>query len=117
VYYQIEIVSPTNCNPTKSNYNNSRSNVSTNDPSYLVVNEEMISPISIYPNPASNLINIDYSGNIEKLEILDARGAAVFVSKENKREFSLPNDLQIGYYMVVIHDEKQLYRKELLIQR
>jgi hypothetical protein len=117
VYYQIEIVSPTNCNPTKSNYNNSRSNVSTNDPSYLGVNEEMKSPISIYPNPASNLINIDYSGNIEKLEILDARGAVVFVSKENKRGFSLPNDLQTGYYMVVIHDEKQLYRKELLIQR
>jgi hypothetical protein len=117
VYYQIEIVSPTNCNPTKSNYNNSRSNVSTNDPSYLGVNEEMISPISIYPNPACNLINIDYSGNIEKLEILDARGAVVFVSKENKRGFSLPNDLQTGYYMVVIHDEKQLYRKELLIQR
>ena len=116
VYYQIEIVGP-NCNPTKSNYNNSRSNVSTNDPSYLGVNEEMISPISIYPNPASTLIHIDYTGKIDKLEILDLKGSVVFVSKENKKEFSLPTHLQTGYYMVVIHDEKQLFRKELLIQR
>jgi hypothetical protein len=116
IYYQIEIVGP-NCNPTKSNYNNSRSNVSTNDPSYLGVNEEMMSPISIYPNPASNLININYNGKIDKVEILDAKGSVVFISKENKKEITLPTHLQTGFFMVVIHDEKQLFRKELLIQR
>jgi hypothetical protein len=83
----------------------------------LGVNEEMISPISIYPNPANNLIHIDYTGKIDKLEILDLKGSVVFVSKENKKEFSLPTHLQTGYFMVVIHDEKQLFRKELLIQR
>jgi hypothetical protein len=116
VYYQIEIVGP-NCNPTKSSYNNSRSNISSNDPSYLGISENKIIPVSIYPNHASNLINIVYNGNIEKLEILDAKGAAVFVSKEDKKEYVLPAHLQTGYYMVVIHDEKQLFRKELLIQR
>jgi hypothetical protein len=116
VYYQIEIVGP-NCNPTKSSYNNSRSNISSNDPSYLGISENKIIPISIYPNPASNLIHIDYNGNIEKLEIVDTKGAVVFVSKEYKKEYALPAYLQAGYYIVVIHDEKMQFRKELLIQR
>ena len=81
------------------------------------INELNSEIISIYPNPASSLIHIDYNGKIDKLEILDLKGSVVFVSKENKREFSLPTHLQTGYYMVVIHDEKQLFRKELLIQR
>ena len=86
VYYQIEIVSPTNCNPTKSNYNNSRSNISTNDPSYLGVNENIMSAISIYPNPANSQISIAYEGQIQKVEIMDAKGAKVYSSNENKKK-------------------------------
>jgi hypothetical protein len=82
-----------------------------------VINELNGEIISIYPNPASNLININYNSKIDKVEILDAKGSVVFVSKENKREFTLPTHLPTGYYLVVIHDEKQLFRKELLIQR
>ncbi len=73
--------------------------------------------ISIYPNPATNHINISYNGNIEKLEIIDAKGAVVFVSKENKKEYSLPTHLQSGYYMVVIYDHNSEFRKELLINK
>jgi hypothetical protein len=81
------------------------------------INELNNQAFSMYPNPASNLIHIVYTGNIEKLEIIDAKGALVFVSKENKKEYVLPAHLQTGYYMVVIHDDKQQFRKELLIQR
>jgi hypothetical protein len=73
--------------------------------------------ISIYPNPATNHININYNGNIEKLEIIDAKGAVVFVSKENKKEYVLPTYLQSGYYMVVIYDHNSEFRKELLISK
>ena len=117
VYYQIEIVSPTNCNPTKSNYNNSRSNVSTNDPSYLGVNEDVISAISIYPNPASNQITIAYAGQIQKVEIMDAKGAKVYSSNENKKEILLPSSMQSGYYLVLVHTQEVVFRKELMVNK
>ena len=117
VYYQIEIVSPTNCNPTKSNYNNSRSNVSTNDPSYLGVNENIISAISIYPNPATNQITIAYAGQIQKVEILDAKGAIVYSSIENKKEIVLPSNMQSGYYLVLVQAAEGIFRKELVVNK
>ncbi len=116
VYYQIEIVGP-NCNPSKSSYNTSRSNISTNDSSLDLAKIEN-TKFSIYPNPANNFIHIDYDGNIEKLEIIDAKGTVVFVSKENKKEYALPTHLQTGYYLVKIYSENQIpSRKELFIQR
>lgn len=116
VYYQVEIVSPTNCNPTKS-YNNSLSNISTNDPSYLEINETSISPISIYPNPASNQITISYAGQIQKIEIVDAKGAKVYSSIENKKEILLPSSIQTGYYLVLVHTQEGVYQKELIVNK
>ena len=81
------------------------------------LNELSNEAISIYPNPVSNQININYNGNIEKLEIIDVKGTVVFVSKENKKEYVLPANLQTGYYMVVIYDNNSEYRKELLINK
>jgi hypothetical protein len=81
------------------------------------INELNNQAFSIYPNPASNLIHIDYDGDFEKLEIIDSKGALVFDSKEHKKEYVLPANIQTGYYIGVIHDEKMQFRKELLIQR
>jgi len=82
------------------------------------LNELTNSKFYIYPNPANNLIHIDYEGNIEILEIIDAKGAVVFVSKESLKEYLLPTYLQSGYYIVNIYSDSQFpIRKELLIQR
>jgi hypothetical protein len=78
VYYQIEIVNPNNCNPTKSmNYSSSKSNiVTTNSSSIDELNE---SNILVYPNPANDLLTIE-SGEILNTEfrILDAVGRTVY---------------------------------------
>ena len=61
IYYQVEVVSPNNCNPTKS-YNSSRSNIAKSNPN--AIHEVVKGNISftIYPNPASeNLIIEDFS--------------------------------------------------------
>jgi hypothetical protein len=82
------------------------------------LNELTKTKFAIYPNPANNLINIEYEGNIKKLEIIDAKGVVVFVSKENLKEYLLPTYLQSGYYIVNIYTDSQFtIRKELLIQR
>ena len=116
VYYQIEIVSPTNCNPTKSAYNNSKSNVSTNDPNYLGIDQYALNSILIFPNPANSQINIEYSGQIQNIEILDAKGAKVYSSSENKKVYALPTTIQTGYYMLIMYTYEGVFRKELMIE-
>ena len=57
VYYQIEIVNPTNCDPLKTiDYGNSRSNIVNNGISSLENNDASI--VSIYPNPADRMITL-----------------------------------------------------------
>ena len=52
IYYQIEIQSPNTCNPTKLHYNNSRSNISSNDPN-VSLEENYSLGLKVYPNPTS----------------------------------------------------------------
>ena len=81
------------------------------------IGEINISKINIYPNPANNNITIDYDGQIEKVEILDLKGAIVYTTNEPKHELNLPQNIQSGYYTVVIQTAEGVVRKELMIQK
>lgn len=78
VYYQIEILNPNNCVPTKSmNYSSSKSNiVSTNSSS---LNDIEQSYFMVYPNPANDMLTIE-SGILlnSKFRIIDAIGRTVY---------------------------------------
>jgi hypothetical protein len=73
--------------------------------------------ISIYPNPTSNMITINYDGQIQQLELVDAKGAKVYESIEDKKEVALPLHIQTGFYTVQIHTNEGIFRKALVIQR
>jgi hypothetical protein len=73
--------------------------------------------ILIFPNPANNQINIEYDGQIQKLEIVDFKGAKVYSSTENKKVYALPTNIETGYYMLVMSTDEGAFRKELMIQR
>jgi DNA/RNA endonuclease YhcR with UshA esterase domain len=63
VYYQIEIVNPVNCDPTKSiNYGVSRSNIVNNGQGGI--SEETISSIQVYPNPTNDKLTLDVSNDL-----------------------------------------------------
>jgi hypothetical protein len=70
---------------------------------------------SIFPNPAKNQINIEYAGQIHKLEIVDFKGAKVYSSTENKKVYALPTNVQTGYYMLLMFTNEGVFRKELMI--
>ena len=67
--------------------------------------------VSIYPNPASNTINILNSNdlNITKIEIIDLLGRTV-ISTDNVGEINV-SGLQEGQYFVKIHGETTLVKK------
>lgn len=83
VYYMVEVVNPSGCIPTlKSNgYSSSCSNIATNKS--LGVNDRSggIS-VTVYPNPASDLIKVNISGpesgNRVILELRDILGHVVY---------------------------------------
>jgi hypothetical protein len=81
------------------------------------LDEVINSAISIYPNPASNQITIAYAGQIQKVEIMDAKGAKVYSSNENKKEIMLPSSMQTGYYLVLVHTQEGVFRKELVVNK
>ena len=70
---------------------------------------------AIYPNPANTLIKFDYDGQIQKVEILDLKGVIVYSSIEPQNELNLSQNIQSGYYTVVIKTAEGVVRKELLI--
>jgi hypothetical protein len=49
--------------------------------------------------------------------ILDLKGAIVYSSNETKNELNLPQNIQTGYYTVVIQTAEGVVRKELMIQK
>jgi hypothetical protein len=81
------------------------------------LDEVINSAISIYPNPASNQITIAYVGQIQKVEIMDAKGTKVYSSNENKKEIMLPSSMQTGYYMLLVHTQEGVFRKELMVNK
>jgi uncharacterized protein (TIGR02145 family) len=77
VYYQIEIINPNNCNPTKSmSYSSSKSNIVNTNSSSL---EEIIEPhFVVYPNPANELLTIESESKMNnKFFVFDAVGRVV----------------------------------------
>jgi hypothetical protein len=104
VYYQIEIINPTNCTPTKStNYSSSKSNIATNDLNNI---EEFSSEfISVYPNPTSSDFTVEITKGLigEQFTITDYSGRILktgnFDSSKQKIDFS---DFSNGVYFIQI---------------
>lgn len=57
VYYQIEVLCPYYCNPYGRDFNTSKSNIEHG--TVLGFSQKELSSITIYPNPASNLLKVD----------------------------------------------------------
>ncbi len=63
LYYQIEVVNPNNCDPTKiMNYSLSRSNIVNNG--VIGISEEIMSTINVYPNPTNDKFTLNVSNDL-----------------------------------------------------
>jgi hypothetical protein len=80
-------------------------------------NQEISKNISVYPNPTNSLVQINYSNEIEKLEMIDSRGVILFKSTDNKNEFIIPESTQTGCYLLLIYTTDGLYRQKLFVQK
>ena len=109
VYYQIEIVNPNNCNPTKVvNYSSSKSNVVTNA---AIGIEEIYNSVYIYPNPADETIIVESVSAINEFIVFDGLGRKVktIAGTESKTVISI-SELSKGHYFMYVPELNRTIR-------
>jgi hypothetical protein len=70
--------------------------------------------INIYPNPASNMVQVTYAGNIINISVCDMLGKEVINTKETAIDVS---SLQEGIYFVSVKTNEKALTKKIIIQR
>jgi len=105
VYYQIEIVNPNNCNPTKQiNYSSARSNFVSNASGSV---EELTNSVILYPNPAQESLTLESEISFDRFRIVDGLGREILNGKadgkaDGKSTVISINQLSNGQYFLEI---------------
>ncbi len=105
LYYQIEVVSSYNCDPSKS-FNTSRSNIVENGQSPSSVINKKINTVKVFPNPTNQNITIsieNFNGNIQT-EYYDLIGNRA--SNTNETTISLQDYARGIYLLKVAYGDK-----------
>jgi uncharacterized delta-60 repeat protein len=104
LYYQIEVVNPLNCDPTKSmNYGVSRSNIVNNGLSG--VQEIVNTNIVVYPNPTNSNTTLEVSSELvgKMYSILDFSGRIILHGKisSNQEHIDMQHVARGAYYLSI----------------
>jgi hypothetical protein len=110
VYYQIEIVNPSDCDPTKSlNYSVSRSNIVNNV--QVGLTESVLSTIQIYPTPTNDKFTLDVSIDLlgKSYALTDFSGRIIQEDKINslKQQVNIEK-VSIGTYFLKVEGNKAI---------
>jgi hypothetical protein len=104
LYYQIEVVNPVNCDPTKVlNFGVSRSNIVNNGTSGL---EEIDNTnILVYPNPTNNNITLEVSSELvgKRYSILDFSGRIILegIITSTQEQINMQDVARGAYYLSI----------------
>jgi hypothetical protein len=104
LYYQIEVVNPNNCDPTKIlNYGVSRSNIVNNGVNGI--NTLTKSTVLVYPNPTNGNITLEVSSELvgKRYSILDFSGRIILDGKisSTQEHIDLQNVARGAYYLSI----------------
>ncbi len=75
--------------------------------------------VNLYPNPAKNILNIQSSAKLNKLEIIDVCGKKVseFTKVDLANKSILLDNVSNGIYLVKIYSGKQILNKQLVKEK
>lgn len=119
VYYQIEVVSPNDCDPTQlkslNTYNSSRSNLVNTKTTHLLTHQGLGSDLIVYPNPFMNSMTVEipnFTNYSYYFTIYDFTGHEVYkqISNSEKVEFVRGN-LPAGIYFIEVNGKELFYKK------
>lgn len=118
--YLVDVDWLTTCDPSRGAINTSRSNIKTS--TFVGVKENKIDDkaLSIYPNPAHDLLNIELNQQLSNVvvTIYDAIGKLVFSEKplSANRILISTESFAKGVYTVTINSDKGRVAKKLIIE-
>jgi len=69
--------------------------------------------ISVYPNPSSDIVNIETKENIVSINIYNTEGKVVRTSSENQIQVS---DLPSSVYVIEVKTTNSLYKKKIMVK-
>ena len=84
-----------------------------NNQNYTEITKTKEKHINIYPNPASNYINIDID-NINEIQIIDMCGKTVLIENSVDKTIDV-SKLNSGLYTIKIIAEKNIYSNKIII--
>ncbi len=118
VYYQVEVVAPYFCAPTKkSGFNSSRSNIASNN-TISVLNYEENGNFEIYPNPTQGMINLDSKNETyENLKFLIYNVLGELLLTGTVSQNIDVSTLINGVYLFQIEYNGHFYNKRFVVQK
>ncbi|NTV85053.1 MAG: T9SS type A sorting domain-containing protein, partial [Bacteroidales bacterium] len=124
VFYMVEVVNPNGCSPNRDGeYASAWSNVASN--SFAGVNDNINElPLSTYPNPANDKLNISFSEALQGSVIIllsDLTGRTVYSRQvEDMKMNSVYTintaDLKEGIYMMKVSSEKGSATRKIIVK-
>ena len=76
---------------------------------------ELDNKLTVYPNPASEILNIKTKKTINRVELFDIKGTNIYLYKNNKNSFKLPNLNNGTYFLRIYCDDRSVITKQILI--
>lgn len=71
--------------------------------------------INVYPQPANDLVYIDFSGKIDRLRVLNMMGQTLVNNTGNQKQFNVIS-LPSGMYMLLIESNDQNYIQRIVVR-
>lgn len=81
------------------------------------ISETQITPITLFPNPAEDVIQIESPQKIDAIQIYDLQGRLVKSEELNGRTSLNVSELESGVYLIeILNENKILHRQKLIVK-
>jgi hypothetical protein len=116
LFYQVEVISPNNCNPSKS-YNSSKSNIVSSLQTSINTQYQHVFA-KLYPIPAGDNIFIDVGEQQVKFELRNVIGEVVIQTQliAGENQISLAELTSGIYFFVMTNDANQVQTGKLIVK-
>lgn len=81
--------------------------------SFASIDELNYNKLSVYPNPANDIINFNFDGNINGIAITDVTGKLVYNYTRNRNTVNISN-LDYGTYVLSVTSENTIYTSKFI---
>lgn len=130
VYYMIEVIHPTGCDPTKAGKNTTRSNISipgqqSSEQTGIISLDNSIRYIDIYPNPSTGIFTLSVDSDKEQFfiyEVYNLNGQIIcngdlgYINGKSEKPIDL-SDFRNGIYFIKVKSSSGEMVKKLLINK